>query len=180
MRAAKCVSGVEKERQPPLRCQFGQCRDIAAAAPEMDPQNAGRPRSNELIDFVGVDRVRDPVDVAKDGSDLLPRECVRGGNECKSGDDDLARQSECPNRKFQRHRSIRDGNAVPNAKLAGDSTLKFCNKRSAVGQPMPVESAGDAIEDCLLVRQIRPADMQRLSKRGLVAEDREARPLRRH
>ena len=40
---------------------------------------------------------------------------------------------------------------------------------------MSIQRAGDAIQDRLLVRQIWPTDMQGLSKRGFVAEDRQAR-----
>jgi hypothetical protein len=68
---------------------------------------------------------------------------------------------------------------VLNAEFCRDATFKLRNQGTTVGQPMSIEGPGNAIEDRLFVRQIRPPNMYWFSKRGLVAENREARPMRR-
>ncbi len=125
----------------------------------MDPQDAACLRRDQFFGVPGVDHVGGRIDVTEDRRDAVPGQRVRGCNERERGNNHLALEAESTHGELETDCPIRHRDAVFDTGRLRDATLELRDQRPAVGEPIPIERTGDPIENGLLVRQVRAADV---------------------
>src|SRR6266536_170231 len=132
MCTAESVGRIENEPEVVPARNLAQRFNIACMPPQMNTDNAGRPRGNHLLNSFGVECWIVPLNVAKDRRDLLPLKSMGRGNESKRGNNDFTTEAQSANRDLQGHGSIADSNAVFYADEIGDAVLEFLSARAAI------------------------------------------------
>src|SRR2546423_676378 len=104
--------------------------------------------------------MRFEIDIAKNGCDLLPLECVRGGNESERRNDYFTVKTESANGYFQSDRRIAHGDAVLNADEICDSLFKFPFVGAHVREPLRIENLIKALKQTFAVTDIGSTHVQ--------------------
>src|SRR5207253_11371259 len=112
----------------------------------MDTDNSCCALRYQLLYAQRIKIVRRTIDIAKDGSDLLPFKGMRDGYKSKRRNDNFAHEPGCLDSYFETYRGITDGDAMLHAKSVGYTPLKFVWARSGVGQPSPIQKLVDTRE----------------------------------
>jgi hypothetical protein len=136
----------------------------------VDRQDPSRPGSNEFLDLAGINIVSGWIDVAENRCDLLPLQGMGGRNEGKRRHNNLAAQGKRTNRYLQSDGSITRRNAMLHPDHACDAFLELLNERTAIRQPTCVKHRVDPFEQPRPIPDVRPADMNVVSKGGSPSE----------
>ena len=91
----------------------------------MDTDNSRCAFGYQILYARWIKVVRCRIYIAKDGSDLLPLEGMRGSYKSKRRNDHLAGKPGCLDRNFETYRGIADGDAMLHAEAFGYTLLKF-------------------------------------------------------
>ena len=164
------VGGVVEQFQPSAVGDLLQRLDVAGSPPQVDGDDPGGLRGDQLFDLGGIDGVGDGIDVAEDRGDLLPLQTVGGGDEGEGGDDDLAPHPQRAHGDFEGDGAVAHGDAVPGAGQLGDAPLELPHEGAVVAQPVPVEHFPQPPEEVFPVADIWLADVQGFLEKRLPAE----------
>src|SRR5215471_1640147 len=77
------VSGIEQQLQSVAFRDVLKRFNVARLAPEMNGDNSGSTRGNQLLDASRIDTVSERIDIAKDGREAHPLNGVRCSNKSK-------------------------------------------------------------------------------------------------
>lgn len=115
--------------------------------------------------------MRTRVDVAEYWAQADPLESVRSCDERVGRNEDLPAQAERPGSDLQANGSIGDGEAVADSQQPGDPLLKLLYQRAGVGEPAPVQSLRNPLEEAIPVRDCGPANVKWFGKQRGSAEN---------
>src|SRR2546429_9468154 len=117
----------------------------------MYTDDSGGPWGDHAPNCSRIQIVRCGVDICEDRRDLLPWQCMRGGDEGVRRDDPLALQLKSTRRDFQRDCPVAHGNAMFDAKKRANPLLELLCNRPIVGKPTAIENVGCALQKALVV-----------------------------
>jgi len=115
--------------------------------------------------------VRDGVDVAEDGGDLLPAQGVSSGDERERRNDHFTLELKGTGGDLQRNRRIAHGDAVPHADEIADLLLELQHEWTVVGKPAAIEHVVDASEEFLAIADVGAADVEFFREGGGAAQE---------
>ena len=106
------------------------------ATPLLWSNDPGCARRSHAPNRRRIQVMRDRIDVREHRRNMLPMQCMSGGDKCVRRDNYLALHSQSANRDFQRNRAVADGDAVTNTQVLGDALLNSrTNGPSLLSQP---------------------------------------------
>ena len=147
-----------------------ECRDVTVSPPHINRENPAGPGRNQTFYFSMIDSVTLRIDIAEDGRDPEPLQCVRGGDESERRQDNFAFETECTNHDFERSGRITRRNAVLHPGQFSDVLFKPDHVWTIVRKPSSIENVVNSIRKLLPVADVRTANVQWLLKRRTTAK----------
>jgi hypothetical protein len=112
----------------------------------MHGQNSGRAGRDEAFDLSEIQVVRQRIDIAKNGRNLLPLQGMDRGHEGEGGNNDFAPEIQRPNQYFESDGRIAHGDTMWNAEPFADALLEFPLERAAIREISSIDYFVDALE----------------------------------
>ncbi len=159
-RAAEGMGGIVNEREAMLGGELLEGGVIAGLAPDVHADDAGGARRNQASRLGGVKVVGAGCDVAEDGSDLLPLQGVRSGDEGEGRDDDFAFKFGRANCDFKGDGGVADGDAMADAEGLLELLFELLDDRAEISEPTAIHDFVNAAEERFLGTDIRAAHVE--------------------
>jgi len=106
------------------------------------------------------------IDVSEDGSDLLPLQRVRRGDEREGGNDDLTLEIQGARRDLERDSPVAHCHAVLHVQELRDALLELLRNGPIVRKPATIEDVAGALKETLVVADVRAPDVEGLGEHG--------------
>lgn len=117
---------------------IGQCIKLAGMAVNVHGQDRRRPGRDGRLNRVRIEGIVIRFDIHEDRADFVPVKGVGGGNECKGGGDDLARNAHALEADLQGQRAIVEQANIGRIEEFRKHLLVAANNRTAICQPSAV------------------------------------------